>query len=278
MRAFHEQMPEGTDLLPGEGDKKVLVIGGGPAGMEAANIAAQRGYQVTLCEKNGYLGGLLPFASTIKGPHENLDRYNSYLIRQLEINGVEVVTGQEADADYIQAQGADVVILAVGGKRDTLGLTETDGTKIVAIQDIMQAEVGDHVVIVGGNAQAVDLCLYLQAQGKQVDIVMPDTLDKLDKEQTSWVRTFVLPMVYARGTRVFASASVKEVGDGSVTIATNKGVDMTITCDTLIEAMDMLPNTELIDGMENASAVGDCAKPWNIAEAVATANVAARHI
>jgi thioredoxin reductase len=142
----------------------------------------------------------------------------------------------------------------------------------------MQAEIGDNVVIVGGNAQAVDVCMYLQAQGKNVNIVMPDALEKLDKEQTSWVRTFVLPMIYARGTRVFSSASVKEVGDGEVVIATNKGVDMTLACDTLIEAMDELADTSLIDGMENAYAVGDCAKPWNIAEAIATANTTARHI
>jgi hypothetical protein len=85
-------------------------------------------------------------------------------------------------------------------------------------------------------------------------------------------------MIYARGTRVFSSASVKEVGDGEVVIATNKGVDMTLACDTLIEAMDELADTSLIDGMENAYAVGDCAKPWNIAEAIATANTTARHI
>ena len=279
MRAFHtEEMAEGTALPEGDGEKKVIVIGGGPAGMEAARIAAQRGYDVTLYEKNGYLGGLLPFAHTVKGPHENIDRYNAYLQRQLEINGVDVVLNQEVTADFIKEQNADAVILATGGKRVSTGLEGTAGTQIVPIQDILSAQAGDNVTIIGGGAQAVDTCMYLQAQGKNVTIVMEEDLSLLDKEQSSWVRTFVLPMIYARGTKVFSSASVKEVGDGTITIAANSGADFVIPCDTIIEALDEQADTSLIDGIDNAVAVGDCAQPWNIAEAVATANVAARHI
>lgn len=280
MRAYHEDMPEGYDLVPAKTVKNVMVIGGGPAGMEAASVAAKRGHKVTLYEKKGLLGGLLPFANVVKGPHENLDRYQAYLIRQLELQKVEVVLSQEVDQALITEKAPDVVILAAGGKRDSLGLSETAGTKVISIDDFAAADLGDNVTIVGSGAQAIDVTMYLQAQGKNVTIVTPDPMEKMDKEQTSWVRTFVNPMIMARGTRVWPNAAIVSVGDGEITVSGETGVDMVIKCDTVIEAMDMLPNTELIEGLSGveAYAVGDCNKPWNIAEAVASANITARRI
>lgn len=280
MRAFHEDMPEGYEEVPAAAVKQVMVIGGGPAGMEAARVAAKRGHKVTLYEKNGLLGGMLPFANAVKGPHENLGRYKDYLVRQLELENVEVVLNQEVEQDFIREKAPDAVILAVGGVRDSLGLGETGGTKVISIDDFAGADLGEHVTIVGSGAQAIDLTLYLQAQGKHVTIVTPDPLEKMDKEQTSWVRTFVNPMVLARGTRVWPNASIVSVGDGEITVAGETGVDMVIKCDTVIEAMDMLPNKGLIDGLSGMEiyAVGDCEKPWNIAEAVASGNLAGRRI
>ena len=278
-RAFRDKMPEGYDLLPKDGDKKVMVIGGGPAGMEAARIAAQRGYAVTLYEKKGMLGGLLPFASYIKGPHENLDDLRAYLVRQLELAGVTVVTGTEVDAALIEKEAPDAVILATGGKRDTLGLAGTAGTSVISIDDVASAKLGEKITIIGGNAQAVDVAQWLVAQGKHVTIVTPEDVAKLDKGQSSWVKKFTLPMLYARGTRVWPNAKIVSVGDGSIVIHGETGVDMEIACDTVIEAMDMLPNTGLIEGLgDKAVAVGDCNKPWNIAEAIAAGNIAARNI
>ena len=93
----------------------VAVIGGGAAGMEAARVAALRGHSVTLYEKQGYLGGKLPFAAAVKGQHENIADLNAYLQRQQEVCGVTVVTGQEVDADFVRAQAPDVLIEATGG-------------------------------------------------------------------------------------------------------------------------------------------------------------------
>lgn len=279
-RAYRDSMPEGYEPLPANGNKNVMVIGGGPAGMEAARIAAQRGYNVTLYEKKGMLGGLLPFASAIKGPHENLNILRDYLEYQLQLKGVNVVTGQEVEANFIKEKAPDVVILAVGGKRGTLGLTGTSGTNIVSIDDIASADIGEKVTIVGGNVQAVDVALYLIAQGKHVTIVSPDPKEKLAKGQSSWVRTFTLPMLYARGTRVWPNAKITAVKNKEITILAETGVEVTIPCDTVIEAMDMLPNTEIIEGLTGIEtyAVGDCSKPWNIANAIATGNLTARKI
>ena len=277
-RAFRDDMPEGFDLPPVGTVKNVMVVGGGPAGMEAARIAALRGHNVTLYEKNGAVGGLLDFASTVKGPHENLSDLRSYLARQLEVAGVDVVTGTEVDASFIADQKPDAAIIAVGGVRDTLELSETTGTKVIPLPDFLTAEIGSEVTIVGSNAQAVDAALYLMAQGKHVTMVTPDSMDQFDKGQSNWVKTFVKPMLLARGMRIWPHAEIVSVGDGEVTIAGETGAEITLSCDAVIEAMDMLPNPSLGEetyGIE-VHVVGDAAKPWNIAEAIAAGNLAAR--
>ena len=280
MRAHKEAMPEGRIPNKTENPKKVMVIGGGPSGMEAARIAAQAGHDVTLYEKNGYLGGLLIFANAIKGPRENLDNLRKYLIRQLEVKGVNVVTGKEVDTAFIQSEAPDVVILAAGGKRDTLGLESTTGTNVVAMDDLMSAEIGQNVVIVGGNAQAVDTAMYLLAKGKNVQIVTPEDSTLLGKGHSNWVKTFEVPAITAKGARIWQNATVKSVGDGEVVIDGGYAVDQTIACDTVIEAMDMLPNKDVLDGLSGIEtyAVGDCEHPFNIAEAINNANLVARYL
>ncbi|WP_417143696.1 FAD-dependent oxidoreductase [Raoultibacter massiliensis] len=279
-RAYRDGMPEGFDLPEASSAKNVMVIGAGPAGMEAARIAALRGHAVTVYEKKDAVGGLLDFAHAVKGPHENLDALRAYLAHQLEVTGVDVVTGQQVDADFVKEKNPDVVIVATGGLRDSLGLSETAGTKIVPITDFLTADIGDKIVIAGSNAQAVDTALYLMAQGKHVTMVTPDGMDDVDKGQSNWVKTFALPMLYARGMRVWPHAEIKSVGDGSVVVSGDTGVDLTIECDTIIEAMDMLPDSSIADAVSGFEvySVGDCNKPWNIAEAIAAGNLAARAV
>ena len=279
-RAYNEQMPEGYTPKPADGKKNVMVIGAGPAGLEASRIAAERGYDVTLYEKSNSVGGLLSFAHIIKGPHENLETLRSYLARQQELKGVSVVIGQEVDAAFIKEKNPDTVILAVGGKRDTLGLSATDSTSIISVDDVLGGNVGDDVTIVGSNCQAVDTALYLMAQGKKVTIVTPDPMAEFEKGHSVNVKGFIEPAIKAKGTRIWPSASIKNVGNGEITIKNEAGIDISCKCDTIVEAMDMLPNTNLIKGLIGVTtiAVGDCKAPLNIAGAIADGNLAARNI
>ena len=156
---------------------------------------------------------------------------------------------------------------------------------MVPIEDILTAEIGNEVTIVGYGAPAVDAAFYLIAQGKHVTIVMDQPSAVLDKGQSAHVKEVVLPMLYVKGTRVWANATVTNVGEGEITINGDTGCDITIACDTVIEACELAANTTLADALGSemtvvtvGDALVDPAKPHNIAEAIATGNLAARAI
>ncbi len=119
-------------VSPAEKKKKVVVVGGGPAGMEAARLAAFRGHQVTLFEKTGKLGGLLPVAATVKGLEiECLPKIVRYLKEQMTKNGVDIRLGQAVDAAAIEQMKPDVVILATGGLPATPDIPGIKNHKVV---------------------------------------------------------------------------------------------------------------------------------------------------
>ncbi len=280
--AYTEEMPEGYQVLPAEEKKNVMVIGGGPAGMEAARIAAERGHTVTLYEKNNQLGGLLPIVAAYKGNHERFNDLKDYLVHQQEIKGVQVVTGTEVTVDKVKEANPDVVLVAVGGARESK-LTGTNAVNVMGIENFNLNEVKDRVVVCGADVQAIDLCSYLLAAGKKVDLINPNTAADIDMGQSIWVRKFTLPYLYSKGVRIFNEAEVKEITEEGITIVMNQadGLETTIPCQTVIEAWNFVPNMQLADELANAGfdvhAVG-CDHPLNIQTAIHAGNITARHI
>ena len=271
------QLTGGYDPEPAATAKNVVVVGAGPAGLEAARVAAERGHAVTLYEKKGSVGGLLEYANNVKGPHENLSVLRNYFERQMELLGVNVVLNTEATADTIAEAAPDAVVLATGGVRDSLGLDETAGTNVVGIVDFMMADIAEEVVVVGSNAQAIDAAMYLLAQGKHVSVVTPSAAGTIGAGHSFWVKTFTQPNMKALGVRFWPEAEVVAVNDGTVTVKTATGIQQEIPCGTVVEALDSLPNGSLAEGLTcEVVTVGDAARPFNIGEAICSANAAAR--
>ncbi|NTW28111.1 MAG: FAD-dependent oxidoreductase [Coriobacteriia bacterium] len=261
-RAYNAALPEGYVLAAAKTVKNVMVIGGGPGGMEAARRAAQRGHKVTLYEKGSSLGGMVKTARAYKGVHERLDDHVAFLTKMMSLNKVTVVTGKEVDAAFVDTQKPDVVIVAVGGKRDSkFGSSTVASPKVVNMGSYNPSNVGSNVVVLGANAHATDLTLYLLAQGKKVQIVHSGIATEVAKEQSIHFRQYIPPHLQAKGVRIWSESTVQKIVDDGVVIKTAAGIESTLKCDTVIECWDMLDNTTLADALKSkytVISIGDC--------------------
>ena len=151
--------------------KTVAIIGGGPAGLQAAYSAAQRGHKVTLFEKSDSLGGQVKAAvvAEYKWP---LKDFLDYLIRKCNENGVEFKLGVEADADMISGK-YDAVIVAVGSEPQSIPVEGADGKNVHLAEDVFFCEekLGKNVVVIGGSWTGRDAALYLSRKGHKVTMV-----------------------------------------------------------------------------------------------------------
>jgi 2,4-dienoyl-CoA reductase (NADPH2) len=153
-------------IAPTKKRKKVLVIGGGPAGMKAACIAAERGHQVVLVEQNNILGGQLLLNQNIPGREELVTAARD-LDHNVQCLPVKIMLGQTADYDFIKKAGPDAIVLATGAKPFIPPIQGIDDAKVIPAWDLLREKikVGKQVVIIGGNAVGLETALFLARQG-----------------------------------------------------------------------------------------------------------------
>lgn len=249
--------------------RRVTVIGGGPAGMEAARVAARRGHEVTLYEKEAVLGGQLPVAAV--PPHkEDLNYLINYLRGEVDRSGVRVVR-QRVEAGEVEKLEAEWVILATGADEEIPQIPGVNLPNVVTAIHVLsgKARVGDRVVILGGGLIGCETAEYLADRGRDVIIVKASEGVAPKLEFIS--RKLLVQRLGEKGVRILVNAETQSITEEGVSVR-RFGQEELIPADTVILAKGMKPADTLLNvirgkGMK-VELVGDCKEPRSILEAV----------
>ncbi len=255
------------EIKPAAKIKRVLVVGGGPAGMEAARVAALRGHEVTLYEKGNSLGGQLAPASAPRFK-QSIKRLAEYLKRQIEKVNVKVELGREVNPELIKKLKPDVVILATGASHLVPDIPGVGLEKVATASEILlgKKEAGDRVVVVGGGEVGAELAWFLAEQGKKVTII--EMLYGVAIDMNLFSRFYLLDKMAELGIEVLANTTAGEITDKGVVAVDISGDKRVIEADTVVLATGFKSNSELADKLRGkipgVYAIGDCAEPHKI--------------
>ena len=257
-------------IRPAEKKKTVLVVGGGPGGMEAARIAALRGHKVMLWEKADVLGGnLIPAAiPDFKQDYRSLTNYLSTQVRKL---GVTIKLGKEATPELIQEVKPDVVFIATGSTPLIPEIPGVEKEKVVTATDALldKKEVGETVVVIGGGVVGCETALYLAQKGKKLTIVARHGVAR-DMHLAN--RMHLLRLLADANVKIFTDTNILEIIDKGVAIADKGGRKGILEADSVVLASGFKPDTSLLEALKGkvpqVYAIGDCVEPRKVMNAI----------
>ena len=288
-----------TEPAPATRPKKILVIGGGPAGMKAACTAAERGHDVTLVEKQSKLGGQVLLNSHIPGRSEMVTATRD-LINNLHSLDIPVSLSKDVDTEFVKEMAPDAVVIATGGKPLLPNIPGIQDKKVVMAWDLLsgKAWVGKKVVIIGGNAVGLDVALFLANQGTispevlhflaahkaetwetlellinkgNKDVTVVEMLPKYGKDIGLTTRWTIFGELKRLGVRVLTGAKAIEVRAEGLEIEKGEKRDL-LEADSIViaagtEPLDKLKN-EIGDLVQEIITIGDAKEPRKALDAV----------
>jgi len=286
-------------IRPAEKRKKVLVIGGGPAGMKAACTAAERGHTVILAERTNQLGGQIPLNRHIPGRQEML-----LIAKDLENNlkalGVRIMLNQEAGADLVKEISPDAVIIATGAGPIVPDIPGIDRDNVVQAWDVLAGKkaVGKRVVIVGGNAVGLETALYLASigtlspevlhflitnNGESMDFIrerlnrgckyvtVVEMTGKAGQDIGLSTRWTVLAELRRLGVRIMTNTKALAIREDGLEVEKADGESF-IEADSVVLAVGSAPNNDLSEELNGLvpelHVIGDANKPRNALDAI----------
>ncbi|GIO43845.1 oxidoreductase [Paenibacillus apis] len=258
------------ELPKAKQSKKVVIVGGGPAGMKAALVADERGHEVTLLEKHESLGGALRY-SAYEELKIDLYNYMNYLITQIGKSGVTVKLGVEATPEQIKQLSPDAIIVATGAVPFTPPIKGVEQSHVMGALDVYTRmdEVGNEVVLVGGGSTGCELGIELARHGKQVTIM--EAGDLLAKNGNILYRVGLRQAMDKQETlRTKLNVKIVEISADGV-IYEEAGERKQISADTVILSTGMRTTPALIDSfygiVPDTFVIGDANKPRNVMDA-----------
>ena len=261
-------------IQPAAQKKKIAVLGGGPAGLEAARVAALRGHDVTLFEKTTSLGGQLNIAC-VPPRKEEMRRAAQDLIRAVCNAGVHLCMGQTRTAEQLKDAGFEAVINAVGAHSAAPRIPGIDGVNVADAWKVLAGEqqVYGTVAVIGGGMVGCETAEYLAARGCKVSVI--EMMDKIAAGESTTILPTLLENYKTYGVEQYPSHKVKEFRMDAVVCENKDGAEVTIPCDYIVLAMGARSNEFDAAALEAANipvySIGDAAgKAADISNAIRT--------
>ena len=261
-------------IQPAAQKKKVAVLGGGPAGLEAARVAALRGHDVTLFEKTTSLGGQLNIAC-VPPRKEEMRRATQDLIHAVCNAGVHLCMGQTRTAEQLKDAGFEAVINAVGAHSAAPRIPGIDSVNVADAWKVLAGEqqVYGTVAVIGGGMVGCETAEYLAARGCKVSVI--EMMDKIAAGESTTILPTLLENYKTYGVEQYPSHKVKEFRMDAVVCENKDGAEVTIPCDYIVLAMGARSNAFDAAALEAANipvySIGDAAgKAADISNAIRT--------
>jgi len=279
-----ELEPGWLELIPAGKQKKVMVIGGGPGGCEAARVAAARGHSVSLYDKASELGGLVNVARLAPGQEgfQDIARWHSYQLKQLN---VDMHLNTEVTADMVKAQNPDTVVVATGSLPLIPDFPGVDQDNVVEARDMLNGKVnvGERVIVLAGNhhMQPLSVADFLASRGKKVEIVTEEYHAGSHVEMIT--RMAIYARLYQNGVVFTPCNVVRSISGNTVTLANVfSGEERQAEADTLVLACggreDNSLYYQLRGQVPELYRIGDCNGVRRILDAVLEGAVVGRRL
>jgi 2,4-dienoyl-CoA reductase (NADPH2) len=249
--------------------KRVMVVGGGLAGMEAAMVLAERGHQVSLYECDDKLGGQWNIACLQEGK-EGFASLTAYLTRGLDKAGVNINLNKEVTPELVQTLKPQAVVVATGASSASLKVPGIDHKNVVQAIDVItgKASVGNSVVVIGGRYVGMEMALSLAKQRKKVSLVTRHRLGR-DVERNTFLT--LRQNLLDNGVFVYPDSPVLEITKEGVCLVQDHEL-LSIKADTVVLAVGSKAENKLAQELEavipNVYRIGDCVEPRDAMEAI----------
>lgn len=250
--------------------KRVMIVGGGPAGMQAAQIAVKRGHDVTLYEKSDELGGRLKEASALYKKVDTHKKYMQWSINATKECGATIKLNTEVTPEMVIAENPDVVINAAGGIHRKPPIPGIECEKVVSITDADcgTVPIGKKVLVMGGGISGLECAIQLAYLGHETTIIDMIPMDALWREVMDELRSGLLELKDIHNVTLIDDAVITRISPDAVEYRKNDGTLGTVEADTYVSSFGIAPhrdfNLALKDTIPDVKVVGDAREPNNI--------------